>query len=171
MEALRKKVSNVRLVPGGLTPKQEAFCHNYLMTGNASEAYRRVYECNGSSAKTIWEEACALRKNPTVAPRIAELAEEYIKPINVTPEWIEERLSIEALKAQSDGARASNLKTLGQVHAMLTMKNRDTSHETSDDELILSIVGADMVNPPVSIKDLNEPDRKLYATLMAKMGH
>lgn len=58
----------------GLTQKQENFCNFYIESlGNASEAYRRAYTCNGWSAKTVWEKASAMRNKEKVAARIKEL--------------------------------------------------------------------------------------------------
>ncbi len=34
-----------------LTPKQHKFCLKYVESGNASLAYREVYDCSGSSAR------------------------------------------------------------------------------------------------------------------------
>ena len=37
----------------GLTPKQTKFCHVYVETGNASEAYRQAYEASNMAIDTI----------------------------------------------------------------------------------------------------------------------
>lgn len=55
------------------TIKQEKFCHVYVETGNASEAYRQAYDTENMSASTVAEEACKLLKNPNVAPMLEEL--------------------------------------------------------------------------------------------------
>jgi len=57
----------------GLTPKQEKFALAYVETGNASEAYRRVYEAKTTSANSIHVTASNLLANPKVALRVAEL--------------------------------------------------------------------------------------------------
>ena len=51
-----------------LTPKQEAFVLAYVKTGNASEAYRQVYDTN-ASAKTINEKASRLLAEGKVRAR------------------------------------------------------------------------------------------------------
>jgi hypothetical protein len=55
-----------------LTPKQEAFVKVYLETGNASEAYRRSYDCSATTEKSINENASKLLKHAKIAPRIQE---------------------------------------------------------------------------------------------------
>ena len=40
-----------------LTPKQQAFVEVYLESGNAADAYRRVYACANMAAATVQREA------------------------------------------------------------------------------------------------------------------
>ncbi len=60
----------------GLTPKQQRFVHAYLKTGNASEAYRQAYDCNGSADTTINRNAHALLQNDKIAARVEQLEQE-----------------------------------------------------------------------------------------------
>ncbi len=60
----------------GLTPKQQRFVRGYLKTGNASEAYRQAYDCNGSSDTTINRNAHALLQNAKIAARVEQLEQE-----------------------------------------------------------------------------------------------
>lgn len=60
----------------GLTPKQEKFCREFIKCGNASEAYRKAYNCQNMKPETINETACKLLKNPKIATRVQELDEE-----------------------------------------------------------------------------------------------
>ena len=69
-----------------LTPKQEAFCLAYLETGNASEAYRRAYNCKSMSASSIKKEAARLLDNPTIAPALESLRAPAIKAAQITLE-------------------------------------------------------------------------------------
>ena len=50
-----------------LTPKQQRFADEYLSCGNASEAYRRAYDCSRMNAKTIGKRAQELLKNGATA--------------------------------------------------------------------------------------------------------
>jgi len=69
-----------------LTPKQENFCLAYLETSNASEAYRQVYDCEGSSATTVNRTAKELLDNPKIAARLAELRAPIIAKAQLTVE-------------------------------------------------------------------------------------
>ncbi len=61
---------------GGLTIKQQRFVRAYLKTGNASEAYRQAYDCNGSADTTINRNAHALLQNDKIAARVEQLEQE-----------------------------------------------------------------------------------------------
>ena len=56
-----------------LTIKQENFCKEYVLHGNASLAYRLSYDCTKMKDNSIWNSACLLLQNPKVAQRIKEL--------------------------------------------------------------------------------------------------
>ena len=56
-----------------LTPKQEAFAHAYVETGNASEAYRRAYDAGGMKPETVKKRASELLGRGDVAGTVAKL--------------------------------------------------------------------------------------------------
>ena len=60
----------------GLTPKQQQFVRAYLKTGNASEAYRQAYDCNGSNEATIARRAHELIHDGKIAARVEQLEQE-----------------------------------------------------------------------------------------------
>ncbi len=62
-----------------LTPKQENFCLAYLETGNASEAYRRMYNASAMNENSINRKAKELLDNVKIAARLAELREPILK--------------------------------------------------------------------------------------------
>lgn len=55
-----------------LTVKQEAFVMAYLGHGNASRAYREVYDAKNMLPGTVWSAACLLLQNSKVAARVRE---------------------------------------------------------------------------------------------------
>ncbi|MEO8021083.1 terminase small subunit [Polaromonas sp.] len=59
-----------------LTPKQEAFCLAYIECGNASKAYRQVYDAKDMLPGTVWSSACLLLQNPKVAARVRFLKDQ-----------------------------------------------------------------------------------------------
>lgn len=85
-----------------LTPKQESFCLAYLETGNASEAYRRVYAASGMKAATINVKACELLANGKLAVRLAELTKEATSKAVMTRQRALERLSMIAETSITD---------------------------------------------------------------------
>ena len=68
-----------------LTQKQEDFCLAYIETGNASEAYRRVYKTSGKES-TVNREAKELLDNPKITARLAQLRAPAVEKAKVTLE-------------------------------------------------------------------------------------
>ncbi|MBC8193492.1 MAG: terminase small subunit [FCB group bacterium] len=60
-----------------LTLKQETFCHSYIETGNACEAYRRSYDTENMKAETIKRRAAELVEHSTIRATIDNLQDEY----------------------------------------------------------------------------------------------
>ena len=56
-----------------LTVKQYNFCQQYMLTGNASEAYRLSYNAANMKSESIHRRATELMANGKVAARIQEL--------------------------------------------------------------------------------------------------
>ena len=59
-----------------LTPKQEAFCQEYIKTGNATESYKRIYNTEKMKYETINNSAYKLLKNGGITARIKALSDE-----------------------------------------------------------------------------------------------
>lgn len=76
-----------------LTVKQENFCNYYVESGNASEAYRRAYTCDGWKDKSVWEKASTLLTDVKVQSRVRELQEEQKDRSDITKEKILAELS------------------------------------------------------------------------------
>jgi phage terminase small subunit len=80
-----------------LTPKQEAFAAAYVLSGNASDAYRQAYDAKRMSAQLIAEEASKLLRHPKVAPRVAQLQAKVVavaeRKFDITAERIAEELA------------------------------------------------------------------------------
>jgi phage terminase small subunit len=109
-----------------LTPKQEAFCQAYIETGNASEAYRKAYDCSKTTDRVIWVKACELLKSGKVSVRVRELAAKVQKmqeeKFEITMETItrmllEDRTLARELGQSSAAVTAS--KTLAQIHGLV----------------------------------------------------
>jgi phage terminase small subunit len=61
-----------------LTVKQDAFVLGYLETGNASEAYRRAYDCQNMKEHTINNRASELLRHSGIKARVEELRERTV---------------------------------------------------------------------------------------------
>jgi phage terminase small subunit len=71
-------------VKGGLSPKQEQFCRQYLVDLNATQAAIR----SGYSKKTANEQGSRLLANVNVSARIAELRTEQAKRLDITADRV-----------------------------------------------------------------------------------
>jgi len=161
--------NNVKDPESGLTLKQEMFCQQYMLHGNASLAYRRAYECKKMKSTSIEVESCKLKKVPKVAQRIVELVEEYIKRQDIDPELIKGMLLNEARTAGSDSARVSSLKVLAQTEQMLINITKNITDNQSDEELALGIAAAGYELRAKTRDDLKGSDKLLYDGVLAKL--
>ena len=95
----------------GLTLKQDDFAIAYVESGNASEAYRRVYKPKATTKEaTINRTAKGLVDNPKIAARVTELRAPVIADLGIT---LESHLrELETLREMS--------KEQGQLTAAIT---------------------------------------------------
>lgn len=117
-----------------LTPKQEAFALAYLETGNASEAYRRSYNCKpDAKPEGIAVNASKLLSDANVALRVAQLQERASAKVVLNRSWVLERLMRNADKAlELEDVTASNkaLELLGKTDELSMFVERQ--NVTSD---------------------------------------
>lgn len=71
-----------------LTIKQEKFCNFYIETGNASEAYRRAYDCKNKAGEWLAVKANELLKNGNISVRVEELQQDQQRKSDITKEEI-----------------------------------------------------------------------------------
>ena len=71
-----------------LTIKQEKFALVYFETGNATEAYRQVYDCSNMKPESINRLAKANTDNIIIASRIQELKDKLAKKYEITLDTI-----------------------------------------------------------------------------------
>lgn len=90
-----------------LTPKQEKWCLEFHRTGNGSEAYRIAYDTENMGDNSIYQEANALKENPKITLRLAELKEEDRKRNAVTIDSLTVQLEEAREKAMREGKGAS----------------------------------------------------------------
>ena len=90
-----------------LTPKQETFCHKYVETGNASEAYRLAYDAEGMKPASVNRKAKELLDNGKIAARLAELRAPAAQAAQITLESHLRRLEELSAAAQEAGQMAA----------------------------------------------------------------
>lgn len=88
-----------------LTTKQENFAKEYVLTGNATASYKKVYNTRPSTKEEhIWVSSCTLLKSPKVALRVEELkaqvAVKVEKKFNLTVDELLEKISTVVSEAQ-----------------------------------------------------------------------
>ena len=155
----------------GLTLNQEAFAQAWARSRNNTVAFKAAYKHEEYSPEALYVEAHRVRNNPKVALRILDLIQEQADHAELTQDWVIDRLMAEAIHAEGDGARATNLKTIAQSLAMLTLRNINESENKSDADAVLELVSADYAQAPRDATELKEADMKLYKALMGKLGH
>jgi phage terminase small subunit len=111
-----------------LTLKQEAFCQAYIQNGgNASEAYRSVYNATKSTDKSVNELASQLLKNVKVASRVAALRADIQKRHELTVDDIlaelEEARQIE-LSASKPNTSSMVAASMGKAKVAGLIKDR-----------------------------------------------
>lgn len=74
-----------------LNPRQERFCHEYIVCGNGAEAYKRAYSV--SNDNTARPNASKLLDNPAVQARLDELRAEVADAAIMNAKEIQERLT------------------------------------------------------------------------------
>lgn len=82
-----------------LTIKQERFCQLYVETGNASEAYRRAYDCANKTAEWLGVRSCEMLKNGKIAVRVSELQQAQQAKASITKDEIM-RLCIDVIRGK-----------------------------------------------------------------------
>lgn len=76
-----------------LTPKQEHFVREYLVGGNATDAYRKAYNVKkGTKAATVQKAAQRLLANARIAPRLARAQEKAMEKAILDKSWVLDRL-------------------------------------------------------------------------------
>ena len=103
-----------------LTPKQERFCLLYIETGNASEAYRRAYNCGKMKEATINRNAFAMFTNSKIATRLKDVSEQHQIRHNITVDTLTERQIRVYDKhwEETPAAAVSAIKEVAKLHGL-----------------------------------------------------
>ena len=122
-----------------LTIKQERFARKYVSNGgNASQAYRDVYNVSKMSETSIGRESHAVKENPKVSSKIEEIKAEQSDFQQITLEEVGAGLRRAATLAEKTGnttAMASALEKLGRLAGLFVEKQRVTHESDSEKHL------------------------------------
>ncbi len=125
-----------------LTLRQEAFARDYIETGNATEAYRRNYKCDASTAASVNRMAKQTMDNLKVLSRINELKDEISRRHDITVDSLTQdamRICAGAEQVEQFGAANSALTLIAKLHGKLVDQSRiqlNVSDITEADKLL-----------------------------------
>ena len=97
-----------------LTQKQEAFCLEYINSGNASAAYRAAYNTSRMKPETVNRTAKSMMDNHKIAARLIELRAPAVEAVQLTLE-----MHLRTLAELRDEARL-----LGQMGAAINAESQ-----------------------------------------------
>ena len=118
-----------------LTIKQEKFCMVYIETGNASEAYRKAYNCENMKEATINNKAYELLKKGDITARLGELRDKHAERHNITvSDLIKELEEIKtvALSAMIPQCSAAISATMGKAKLLGFLDKKDEGKDKED---------------------------------------
>jgi phage terminase small subunit len=131
----------------GLTVKREAFARAYVECGNAVQAYKRSFKCDGFQPSKINSRAHGLLKEESVAAKIQELRDEAAKRNDITVDNLTQMLLEDRKLARELGqpsAAINAVRELGKLHGLMVDKVALSVDkkiaDMSDDELESFIV-------------------------------
>ena len=112
------------------TRSLEIFAENYVAGGctNASEAYRKTFNCEDWNPESVWAEACRMLKHHKVVTRLAELKEAATsKAVCSMEEHLAEleRLKTKAVEAGQISAAVKAEELRGKVLAFYVQRTQD----------------------------------------------
>jgi phage terminase small subunit len=120
-----------------LTPKQHKFCLKYVEGGNASLAYREVYNCSGSKPSTVSRKAKELLDNGKITATINELSNMHQQRHQVTIDSLSNQLDEDRIFARQRGHSAAAVSaTMGKARLFGLLRDRSeitNTHSLSRD--------------------------------------
>ena len=128
-----------------LTMKQHKFVDEYINTGNASEAYRRSYDCKKSSNKTISIEATKLINSPNVALAIKREKERLSRSSRLDSKDIEDNLySIFERSLETDQLNTARacMMDIAKLNGLIIQKQEQQINTTVNHVSLLEAVKA-----------------------------
>ena len=98
---------------GGLTPKQEKFCLEYMSTGDPEEAYKKA----GYKSRWLKPAVKRMLTNPLIQMRLNEIREQALKDVKVNAEKVLDKVMevYDSAMQESDFTNANRaMETIGK---------------------------------------------------------
>jgi len=112
-----------------LTEKQQRFCELFIKYGNATQAYREVYDVSNFKESSISQEAHNILKNPKISCKIIHLQTELSKEWKTDMNWIFTEYSSIYHIAKSKNRPNVALQALDSIAKHLGVKNQPETHQ------------------------------------------
>lgn len=137
-----------------LTQKQNDFCLAYVETGNASEAYRQVYNAITMKPETVHRKAKELMDNGKITARIEALQAEHTERHKLTvDDLLAELEEARQMAREKENPNAMTQATMGKAK-LLGLDKQVIDHTSSDNSL----------NPQISLS--SDEFRKIAKELL-----
>jgi phage terminase small subunit len=128
-----------------LTMKQHKFVDEYINTGNASESYRRSYDCKNSTNRTIQINASKLLNNTMVALAIKREKERLSRSSRLGSKDIEDNLfSIFERSLETDQLNTARacMMDIAKLNGLIIQKQEQQINTTVNHVSLLEAVKA-----------------------------
>jgi len=128
-----------------LTMKQHKFVDEYINTGNASEAYRRAYDCKNSTNRTIQINASKLLSNTIVALAVKREKERINRASRLGSKDIEDNLySIFERSLETDQLNTARacMMDIAKLNGLIIQKQEQQINTTVNHVSLLEAVKA-----------------------------
>ena len=110
-----------------LSIKQGNIARYFVELRNASEAYRRAYDAENCSEKTVWRKAIEVVQNGKVAAEVDRLKAEIAKRSEITIDEVSSALRAALDQAMTSGQTSAAVQAamgLGKLGGLITEKQR-----------------------------------------------
>lgn len=127
-----------------LTPKQEKFCQKYIELGNASEAYRGVYNAAAMLPSTTNRKAKELLDNGKIRARLDELRQDLQAQHEITVNDLLNELETartKALAADNPQCSAAIAATMAKAKLLGLDKGEPVEQEAQPVQMVINVRG------------------------------
>lgn len=136
-----------------LNPKQLAFCREYVIDSNGTQAAIRA----GYSPRTANEQASQLLAKLNIQQEVARLRNTVAAQCELTAEWVIRRLMDEALHGDKPSARVKALELLARTRGMLIDRVISETRPLYDESAYDSLLSTETIDAlPVRPNGLKE---------------